>query len=85
MIFYLIIGVKYTDNGYVELDVNTITKNDMVRLIINIEDSGIGIDSEKLGSLFVNKKDYKEDNYDLNDTLYNVEEDYYYDGWYYYS
>jgi len=28
----------------------------MVRLIINIEDSGIGIDSEKLGSLFVNKK-----------------------------
>ena len=65
-------SVKYTDNGYVELDVNTITKNDMVRLIINIEDSGIGIDSEKLGSLFVNKKDYKEDNYDLNDTLYNV-------------
>ena len=65
-------SVKYTDNGYVELDVNTITKNDMVRLIINIEDSGIGIDSEKLGSLFVNKKDYKEENYDLNDTLYNV-------------
>ena len=68
----LLDSVKYTDNGYVELDVNTITKNDMVRLIINIEDSGIGIDSEKLGSLFVNKKDYKEDNYDLNDTLYNV-------------
>ena len=65
-------SVKYTDNGYVELDVNTITKNDMVRLIINVEDSGIGIDSEKLGSLFVNKKDYKEENYDLNDTLYNV-------------
>ena len=65
-------SVKYTDKGYVELDVNTITKNDMVRLIINVEDSGIGIDSEKLGSLFVNKKDYKEENYDLNDTLYNV-------------
>lgn len=65
-------SVKYTDKGYVELDVNTIIKNDMVRLIINVEDSGIGIDSEKLGSLFVNKKDYKEENYDLNDTLYNV-------------
>ena len=65
-------SVKYTNDGYVELDVNTIIKNDIVRLIITVEDSGIGIDSEKLGSLFVNKKDYKEENYDLNDTLYNV-------------
>ena len=65
-------SVKYTDNGYVELDVNTIIKNDIVRLIITVEDSGIGIDSDKLGSLFVNEKDYKEENYDLNDTLYNV-------------
>ena len=65
-------SVKYTNDGYVELDVNTIIKNDMVRLIIAVEDSGIGIESDKLGSLFVNKKDYKEENYDLNDTLYNV-------------
>ena len=65
-------SVKYTNDGYVELDVNTIIKNDIVRLIITVEDSGIGIDSDKLGSLFVNEKDYKEENYDLNDTLYNV-------------
>lgn len=65
-------SVKYTNDGYVELDVNTIIKNDIVRLIITVEDSGIGIESDKLGSLFVNVKDYKEENYDLNDTLYNV-------------
>ena len=65
-------SVKYTNDGYVELDVNTIIKNDIVRLIITVEDSGIGIESDKLGSLFVNEKDYKEENYDLNDTLYNV-------------
>ena len=65
-------SVKYTNDGYVELDVNTIIKNDIVRLIITVEDSGIGIDSDKLGGLFVNEKDYKEENYDLNDTLYNV-------------
>ena len=65
-------SVKYTNNGYIELDVNTIIKNDIVRLIITVEDSGIGIESDKLGSLFVNEKDYKEENYDLNDTLYNV-------------
>ena len=64
-------SVKYTNDGYVELDVNTIIKNDIVRLIITVEDSGIGIDSDKLGSLFVNEKDYKEENYDLNDTLMN--------------
>lgn len=65
-------SIKYTNKGYIELDANVIIKNDIVRLIIVIEDSGIGIDSEKLGTLFVNKKDYKEKNYDLNNTLYNV-------------
>lgn len=34
---------KYTDKGYVELSVNAIFKKDIVRLIIKIEDSGIGI------------------------------------------
>ncbi len=39
---------KYTDKGYVELSVNTIFKKDIVRLIIKIEDSGIGIKAEDL-------------------------------------
>lgn len=39
---------KYTDKGYVELSVNAIFKKDMVRLIIKIEDSGIGIKAEDL-------------------------------------
>lgn len=39
---------KYTDKGYVELSVNAIFKKDIVRLIIKIEDSGIGIKVEDL-------------------------------------
>lgn len=39
---------KYTDKGYVELSVNAIFKKDIVRLIIKIEDSGIGIKDEDL-------------------------------------
>lgn len=65
-------SIKNTKDGYVELDVSTIIKNDVVRLIITVEDSGIGIKSDDLGTLFVNKKDYKEENYNLNNTLYNV-------------
>ena len=39
---------KHTDKGYVELSVNAIFKKDVVRLIIKIEDSGIGIKAEDL-------------------------------------
>ena len=39
---------KYTDKGYVELSVNAIFKKDIVRLVIKIEDSGIGIKAEDL-------------------------------------
>ena len=39
---------KYTDKGYAELSVNAIFKKDIVRLIIKIEDSGIGIKAEDL-------------------------------------
>ncbi len=39
---------KYTDRGYVELSANAIFKKDIARLVIKIEDSGIGIRAEEL-------------------------------------
>ena len=45
-------SVKYTDKGYVELSVNTIIKNDIARLIITIQDSGIGILPDELETIF---------------------------------
>ena len=39
---------KYTNRGYVELSAEAIFKNDIARLVIKIEDSGIGIRAEEL-------------------------------------
>ena len=49
-------SIKYTQKGYIELDINTIIKNDICRLIITIEDSGTGIKSEDINKLKVDDK-----------------------------
>ncbi len=51
---------KYTEKGFVELSVNTIFKHDIARLIIKIEDSGIGIKAEDIDKC-INKHPDKED------------------------
>lgn len=45
---------KYTNRGYVELSADAIFKNDIARLVIKIEDSGIGIRAEELDK-YLNK------------------------------
>jgi len=49
-------SVKYTSKGYVELNVNTIIKNDICRLIFTIEDSGMGIKSEDVAKIKIDNK-----------------------------
>ena len=49
-------STKYTYSGYVELNVNTIIKNDICRLIFTIEDSGVGIKSEDIDKIKINDK-----------------------------
>ncbi len=51
---------EYTEKGFIELRVNSIIKNDICRLIITIEDSGIGISSDKLDHLFDKEKIYSD-------------------------
>ena len=63
---------NYTDSGYVELDVDVILKNNVCRLVINIEDSGVGMKAIDLSkALNNNEVDNEVDDYDLKDTLYN--------------
>ena len=45
-------AVKYTKEGYVDFRVSTINKDNICRLIISVEDSGIGIKEEALPKLF---------------------------------
>ena len=45
-------AIKYTKEGYVDFRVSSVIKNDVCRLIISVEDSGIGIKKESIGKLF---------------------------------
>ena len=45
-------AVKYTKTGYVNFTVSSICKDEVCRLIISVEDSGIGIKPENIDKLF---------------------------------
>ena len=53
-------SIKNTNKGYIEFNVNTIIKKDIIRLIITIEDSGIGIKANELESVKINNKNISE-------------------------
>lgn len=45
-------AVKYTKEGYVNFIVSSVQKDDICRLIVSVEDSGIGIKPENIDKLF---------------------------------
>ena len=45
-------AVKYTKQGYVNLTISSVKNNDICRLIVSVEDSGIGIKEENINKLF---------------------------------
>ena len=45
-------AIKYTKTGYIEFRVSCIQKENICRLIISVEDSGIGIQKDKIDKLF---------------------------------
>ena len=49
---------EYTKQGYIELSVNSIVKNEICRLVITVEDSGTGMDTETIKHLFDKDKIY---------------------------
>ncbi len=46
-------AAKYTKEGFVELKISTVQSGEVCRLIISVEDSGIGIKQEKIDKLFM--------------------------------
>ena len=45
-------SVKYTKEGFIEFKVNSVIKGNVCRLIVSVEDSGIGIKKENIEKLF---------------------------------
>ena len=64
-------SIKFTENGYVEFTVNAIMKNNIARLIISVEDSGIGMKADELDKIF-NKKEEDNESTNLNSNLNNA-------------
>jgi len=50
-------AIKYTNAGYVSLNVTSIIKQDICRLIIYVEDSGIGIQADRINKIFNSQND----------------------------
>lgn len=45
-------AVKYTKEGHIDFNVSSVIKDDMCRLIVSVEDTGIGIKQENISKLF---------------------------------
>jgi len=50
-------AIKYTETGYISLNVTSIIKIDLCRLIIYVEDSGIGIEADRIAKVFNSQND----------------------------
>ncbi len=66
-------SIKYTKEGFIELRVNSIIKNNICRLIMTVEDSGTGIDIFKQNEIMSNSNDLTKDDIEsLNDKNLNL-------------
>jgi len=53
-------AIKYTKEGYIDVDVNEIVKYDVCRLVVTIEDSGCGMTVEKVNELLKSNSDLED-------------------------
>ena len=54
-------AVKYTNEGYIEFKVDSVQKDGVCRLIISVEDTGIGIAKDKIDKLFTKFERFDEE------------------------
>ncbi|MDD3453072.1 MAG: response regulator [Bacilli bacterium] len=65
-------AIKYTKEGYIEINADAINKNDVCRLIISIEDTGCGMSIDKVNSLLSINEELNEENKLLDDINLNI-------------
>lgn len=62
-------SIKHTEKGYIELNINTIVRYDICRLIIEISDTGEGMELEKINKILSSTGELTEDELKRIDTL----------------
>ena len=62
-------SIKYTNSGFIELDVNSIVRYGVCRLMINITDSGKGIELEKINTILSVSEDITKEEIEKIDKL----------------
>lgn len=62
-------SIKYTKSGFIELRVACLIKYDICRLIITVEDSGVGMDSITINDILKDNGDLTEKDIEVNDQL----------------
>ena len=66
-------AIEYTKEGYIETSVNSIIKSNICRLVITVEDSGKGMDTEEIKHLFDKEKIYEDEVLkEIDDTKNNL-------------
>ena len=66
-------SVKYTKSGYIDINVDSIVKNNVCRLIITIEDSGSGMSIDKVNQLLTISESISEEELNiLNNKNLNI-------------
>ena len=61
-------SIKYTKQGFVDFSVKSVIKDNVCRLIVSVEDSGIGITKENLQKLFTKFERFDEKNTTIEGT-----------------
>ncbi len=54
-------ALEYTNEGFIEVNVNYVIKHDVCRLIITVEDSGLGMSVDEIKHLFDKEKIYSDE------------------------
>ncbi len=62
-------SIKHTENGFIELNINAIVRYDICRLIISIEDSGSGMELEKINSILESDAELSKEDIEQLDSL----------------
>ena len=62
-------AIKNTKEGFISLEVNTIIKYDICRIILSVEDSGKGIDLEKVNDILSSNDNINSEEIATTDTL----------------